>query len=82
MVHDGFRYLFADSTSLERFLDSPDDYAIRLDGDCPVVDGVQGDADFYMVYDGAVYIFSSHSARRRFSRQPERYLSDGGSADR
>lgn len=82
VVHDGFRYLFADSASLERFLDSPDDYAIRLDGDCPVVDGIQGDADFYLVHDGAVYIFSSHSARRRFSRQPERYLSDGGSADR
>ncbi|MDX1644075.1 MAG: VWA domain-containing protein [Thermoanaerobaculia bacterium] len=79
VVHDGFRYLFADSTNLERFLDSPDDYAIRLNGDCPVVDGVQGDPDFYLVHDGGIYIFSSHSARRRFSRQPEHYLSGAAS---
>lgn len=78
VVHDDFRYLFADQPSLERFLASPDEYAIRLGGDCPVVDGLQGDADFYAVHDGGIYIFSSSSARRRFLRHPERYLADSG----
>lgn len=74
VVHDGFRYLFADQESLGAFLAAPEDYAIRLDGDCPVLEGLQGDPDFYLVHEGSIYIFSSSSARRRFARHPERYL--------
>lgn len=79
LIHDGFRYLFADERNLERFLADSDRYSIRNDG-CPVLEGVQGDPDHYHVLDGAIYIFSSASAARKFRNRPERYLP--GSVDR
>ena len=74
LIHDGFRYLFANQRNLERFLADSKRYTIRNDGNCLVLEGVQGDADFFYVLDGEIYIFSSQSARRKFHRHPERYL--------
>ena len=74
LVHDGFRYLFADERNLERFLADRKRYSIRNDGNCLVLDGVQGDPDLFYVLDGGIYIFSTPSALRKFRNHPERFL--------
>ena len=76
LIRNGFRYLFADESSLERFLADEERYSIRNDGNCPVFKEVQGDPDHFYVHDGGIYIFSSYSALRKFSRRPWRFLGE------
>jgi VWFA-related protein len=74
LVRDGFRYEFADERTLDRFVNDPRPYTIRNDGNCPVLEGIQGDPDVYYVLDGEIYIFSTPSAQRKFRNHPERYV--------
>jgi YHS domain-containing protein len=74
LVRDGFRYEFADERTLDRFINDPRPYTIRNDGNCPVLEGIQGDPDVYYVLDGEIYIFSTPSAQRKFRNHPERYV--------
>lgn len=73
LVRGGFRYLFANERNLERFLADTRRYSIRNDS-CPVLEGLQGDPDFFHVLDGNIYIFSSRSSRRKFRNHPERFV--------
>ena len=55
-------------------MSNPDDYAVQKDGNCPVLEGFQGDIDLFFVEEGKIYLFSSRSARRKFRRDPGRWI--------
>jgi putative intracellular protease/amidase/YHS domain-containing protein len=72
--HDGWRYHFASDESRARFEAAPERYAIRGDGQCPVVPAATADPAIFDVHDGKIYIFATEACIEHFRRDPEYYV--------
>jgi YHS domain-containing protein len=81
-VHQGLTYLFHGPAQRQRFLANPQRYVPAYSAHDPVllVEGnrrIAGQADYCVIYDGQLYMFSSAATLARFKEGPERYTVRG-----
>jgi YHS domain-containing protein/thiol-disulfide isomerase/thioredoxin len=76
--YDGLTYRFVDAEERERFLKSPEQFAVQEGGrDVVVWDEVHkqlaGSTRFAAYYNGQLYLFYSRESRAQFKKNPARY---------
>lgn len=76
--HDGLTYRFADDGERDRFVRSPEQFAVQEGGrDVVLWDEVRkplaGSTRFAAYYNGQLYLFYSRESRAQFKKNPARY---------
>ncbi len=77
-VYDGRKYLFPAAEQKRMFDANPAAFVPALGGDCTVCkiekgQRVAGNARFYSIHDGRLYLFPSSKQKQRFEKNPGKY---------
>jgi len=74
--HGRYTYRFADAERLKVFRADPERYSIQRGGACARMGPLSnvGNPDYWAVYEGRIYIFSSRECHNGFLKDPDRYL--------